>query len=252
MTATVEESPNAQRGWRESGERALRRLSATTLAGALLGLLVGGVGGRLAMMLLARLNPDATGITSDDGFRIGQFTVGATLQLLLTGTFFGLLGACVYALVRHLMVGPRWFEVLSISGGPAVVVGAAIVHSDGVDFRALEPAWLAIALFLAIPALYAALLTVVAERWLRKDGWAARASLPLSVIPLVLLIPLAPLVAVMVALWALGEGLRRHSGLRGVVGHPALPWVARLGLVAVFAVALVDLTKDVTELAGSS
>ena len=47
------------------------------------------------MMLLARLNPEATGITSDDGFRIGQFTVGDTLQLLLTGTVFGLIGACV-------------------------------------------------------------------------------------------------------------------------------------------------------------
>ena len=69
MVATVEDSPTAEVSWRNSAERALRRLSAITLAGALLGLLVGGVGGRLAMMLLARLNPDATGVTSDDGFR---------------------------------------------------------------------------------------------------------------------------------------------------------------------------------------
>ena len=235
--------------WRESAEHALRRLSASTLAGALLGLLVGGVGGRLAMMLLARMNPDATGITSDDGFRIGQFTVSATLQLLLTGTFFGLIGACVYALVRHLMVGPRWFQVVSIAVGPAVVVGAGIVHSDGVDFVLLHPVWLAIGLFLAIPALYATLLTLLAERWLQNDGWAARASLPIAVLPLVLLIPLAPLLAAMVALWALKEGLRRHARFGRALGHPALPWVARLGLVAVFAVALVDLVEDVTELA---
>ena len=39
-----------------------------TWAGALLGLLVGGVGSRLAMLLLARLNPEATGVISDDGF----------------------------------------------------------------------------------------------------------------------------------------------------------------------------------------
>ena len=132
----------------------------------------------------------------------------------------------------------------------AIVVGAGIVHSDGVDFVLLDPVWLAIGLFLAIPALYAALLTVVAERWLRNDGWAARASLPLTVIPLVLLIPLAPLVAVMVALWALNEGLRRHPRFRGALGHPALAWAARLGLVVVFVVALVDLTRDVRELAG--
>jgi hypothetical protein len=250
MVAVVAESRTAPLGWREPAERAVRRLSAITLAGALLGLLVGGVGGRLAMMLLARLNPDATGITSDDGFRIGQFTVGATLNLLLIGTLFGLIGACVYALVRHLMIGPRWFEVLSIAGGPAVVVGAAIVHSDGVDFVLLEPAWLAIALFLAIPALYAALLTVVAERWLQEDAWAARAPLPLVAIPLLLLLPLAPLLAVMVAVWALNAGLRRHHRFGAALAHPALPWIARAGLAVVFVVALVDLAEETTELVG--
>jgi hypothetical protein len=216
----------------------------------LLGLLVGGVGGRLAMMLLARLNPEATGITSDDGFRIGQFTVGATLQLLLTGTLFGLVGACVYALVRHLMIGPRWFQVASIAAGPAVVVGAGIVHSDGVDFVLLEPLWLAIGLFLAIPAVYAATLTVVAERWLHEAAWAARVPLPLVAIPLLLLIPLAPLLAAMVALWAVGEGLRRHRRFGAALGHPALPWVARAGLAVVFVVALVDLAGETTELVG--
>ncbi|MEP6761363.1 MAG: hypothetical protein ABJA93_08350 [Sporichthyaceae bacterium] len=248
MAAMLDQSLTAQLPWRESAERASRRRSAITLAGALLGLLVGGVGGRLAMMLLARLNPEATGVTSDDGFRIGQFTVGATLQLLLTGTVFGLVGACVYALVRHLMVGPRWFQVAAIAIGPAVVVGAEIVHGDGVDFRLLKPTWLAIALFLAIPALYAALLTLVAEHWIREDSWAGRAPLPIAAIPLLFLIPLAPLLAVMVALWALGEALRRDARFRTGLGHPALPWVARLGLVAVFAFALADLIGDVTEL----
>ena len=248
-TSPADESTESRISWRGSAERAARRLSAITAAGALLGLLVGGVGGRLAMMLLARLNPEATGITSDDGFRIGQFTVGDTLQLLLTGTVFGLIGACVYALVRHLMLGQRWFQVASIAVGPAVVVGAGIVHSDGVDFQSLKPTWLAIGLFLAIPALYSALLTVVAEHWIREDSWAARAPLPIAAIPLLFLIPLAPLLAVMVALWALGEALRRDARFRSGLRHPALPWVARLGLVAVFAFALADLIGDVTELA---
>jgi hypothetical protein len=148
------------------------------------------------------------------------------------------------------MIGPRWFQVASIAVGPAVVVGAGIVHSDGVDFVLLEPLWLAIGLFLAIPALYAALLTVVAERWLHEDAWAARAPLLLVAIPLLLLIPLAPLLAVMVALWALNEGLRRHHRFRAALGHPALPWVARAGLAVVFVVALVDLVGETTELAG--
>lgn len=80
-------------GWRSTTERAARRLAAITAVGGLLGLLVGGVGGRLATMLLARLNPSVTGVTSDDGFRIGQFTTADTITLLLIGSEFGVVGA---------------------------------------------------------------------------------------------------------------------------------------------------------------
>ncbi|MGH3334864.1 MAG: hypothetical protein ACRDOZ_03520 [Nocardioides sp.] len=43
------------------------------------GALAVGVLGRLAMLLLAQLNPLATGVTSDDGFEIGQFTLSGSL-----------------------------------------------------------------------------------------------------------------------------------------------------------------------------
>jgi hypothetical protein len=83
-----------------SAELAARRMGAITAVGALLGLVVGGIGGRLAMMLLARLNPEATGVTSDDGFTMGQFTVSDTMNLLVLGTLLGVVGAGVYALLR--------------------------------------------------------------------------------------------------------------------------------------------------------
>src|SRR5262245_45478307 len=76
-------------GSRGSAQLAARRMGALTAVGALLGLVVGGIGGRLAMMLLARLNPEATGVTSDDGFTIGQFTLSDTLNLLLIATLLG-------------------------------------------------------------------------------------------------------------------------------------------------------------------
>ena len=56
MTTTHVDASSA--GWRASAEQAARRLAAITAVGGVLGLLVGGVGGRLAMMLLARLNPE--------------------------------------------------------------------------------------------------------------------------------------------------------------------------------------------------
>jgi hypothetical protein len=243
------DTPSA--GWRSSAESAGRRLAAITTAGAVLGLLVGGVGGRLAMMLLARLNPEVTGSTSDDGFRMGQFTVPATVNLLIVGLGFGLVGAAVYAVVRCLMVGPRWFQVLSVAVGPAVVVGAGIVHTGGVDFDLLAPAWLAIAVFVAIPGVYAGLLTLVAERMLSEDGWFARAPTARATAALALWVvffPLLPVLAVLVLLWVGRQALRRTPRGAIAVGHPAIPWAARAGLVAAFSLGLADLGQDAAEL----
>jgi len=236
-------------GWGKSAALAARRMGAVTALGALLGLLVGGVGGRLAMMLLARLNPEATGVTSDDGFTMGQFTFSDTVNLLLLGTLLGVVGAGVYVLLRGLRIGPRWFQILCIGAGPAVVIGALIVHPDGVDFRLLEPTWLAIGLFVAIPGVYAALLTVYAERVLRPGGWWQRAPLALAAAPLVLWIgPAAPLLLVVTAGWVAREGLRRTRAGAVVLGHPALGWATRLGLAAIFTIALLDLARDTAEL----
>jgi hypothetical protein len=224
-------------------------MGAITAVGALLGLLVGGVGGRLAMMLLARLNPEVTGVTSDDGFTMGQFTLSDTLNLLLLGTLLGVVGAGIYALLRGLRIGPRWFQVLTIGAGPAVVVGAMIVHTGGVDFRLLEPTWLAIGLFVAIPGIYAALLTLLAERVLRPGSWWERAPLALAVAPLILWIgPVAPLLVLLAGAWAAREGMRRTHKGAALLDHPTLGWAARLGLAAIFTIGLLDLAGDTTEL----
>lgn len=142
------------------------------LTGLGLGIVVGGIGGRLAMSLLAELNPQATGVVSDDGFVMGQVTLSGTLNLLVAGAFLGAFGGIVYAAARHLTFGPRWWRLLSVALGAGLPVGALIVHPDGVDFTLLEPLWLAVALFVAIPALYGVLLAlVVEERAPAPPGW---------------------------------------------------------------------------------
>lgn len=242
--AAAVRSPGA--GWRTSAEDALRRLATLSAAGALLGLVVAGVGSRLAMLLLARLNPQATGRQSDDDFTMGQFTVGNTVNLLVVTTVLGVLGAGVYAALRGLRTGVTWFDVLALSVGPGVVVGAVIVHTDGVDFRLLDPPLLAIALFVAVPAGYAGALAVLAERWLRSEGTRARRWWTLT--PLVLWIPLAPMFAVLALGWAAREGVRRTPAGAATLGHPAAVWTARAALVALFALGLADLTRDTVEL----
>jgi hypothetical protein len=53
---------------------------------------------------------------------------------------------------------------------------------------------------------------------------------------------------ILAAGWVAREGLRRtHTGAV-VVDHPALGWAARLGLVAIFTVSLLDLARDAAEL----
>jgi pimeloyl-ACP methyl ester carboxylesterase len=250
MSTTVERSTLVEPRETRRGRAALavRRLAAITAAGALLGVLVGGVGGRLAMMLLARLNPQSAGVVSDDGFTMGRFDVVNTLQLLAVGLLLGMFGAGIYALLRGLMIGPRWFQVLSISVGPAVVVGEQLVHTDGVDFVLLQPAGLAIALFVLLPGLYAAGLTLLAERWQRPGSWFLRARLAL-VAPVLLVwagtFPLLPLLAVLAVLWLVRDALVRTPAGARLTRSAFGPWLVRAALAVVFVVSGLRLVEDV-------
>ncbi|MFA9429506.1 hypothetical protein [Egicoccus sp. AB-alg2] len=234
----------AATGW---VERDLRRLAAAATAGLVVGFLVNGVGSRLAMLLLARLNPQATGRISDDGFRMGQFGLAETLDLVTFGVAIGVLGGVIFLVVRGLRFGPRWFRTSSMVVGPAVVVGALLVHTGGVDFTLLQPAWLSIALFVALPAMYAYAVVRLGDRWLREDSWFLTGSrwALLGLVPLVLAGPgLVLLLPVLI-------GHLAHRSVptlrRPAVGRTTA-LVARGALVLVFAVGLVDLVRDTVRL----
>jgi hypothetical protein len=57
----------------------LRDIARGGIAGALVGIVVGGLGARLAMRLAAILHPDAVGALTENGNRIGDVTMGGTL-----------------------------------------------------------------------------------------------------------------------------------------------------------------------------
>lgn len=237
----------SQETWAVSAERALRRLAALTWAGGLLGLVVGGVGSRLAMMLLAKLDAKAIGVKSDDGFTMGQMSM-QTLNLLVITTLIGVLGGGIYFVLRTLLVGPRWFEFLCVSLGPAVVVGGSLVHVDGIDFT-LQPTWLAIAMFIAIPGIYGALLTHFGERWIRPEGRFATGPRRVVLLPLILWVsPLAPFLGALLLALAAVEGGRRTTAGNMILSHPAWPWAARAALTVLFVIALVDLGQDTATL----
>lgn len=227
---------------------AVRQLGVCVTAGIASGMVVGGLGGRLSMFVLAVLNPTVRGIRSDDGFPIGEFTVAGSLNLLLVGAALGAFGGAVYWVLRPVLIGPRWFQVASLSLGPAVVVGSMLVHTNGVDFLILRPRWLPIAMFVAIPGLYAAVLTLAAETWLRHDSTGSRLPLGLLAAPVVALFAFPPLAFLMIAGWFAIYGARRTRAGAAFLDHQVAPWIVRAGLTVVWIAAVAALIRDIDTL----
>jgi len=170
-----------------------RRVGLSVLAGAIAGFVAGGIGGRLFMSLLAALNPEATGVTSDDGFTIGQVTLSGTVNLLFLCTILGAVAGLVWVAVRGLRFGPPWWRAVSMPLAAALVIGDQLINPDGVDFTLLEPTLLAVGLTLAVPALATVIVTVLGDRWIGSEttmwqavpsalAWTARAGITAVVV----------------------------------------------------------------------
>jgi hypothetical protein len=138
-------------------------------SGAIAGLAIGGLGGRLAMLLLRLTSSDfVVGLTSDDGFEIGVVST-RTFELLLLTTAAGAVNGILYAALRGGVPArlrlPLWTAVAAAGGG------AIFVHEDGIDFTLLEPVALAIALFVLLPGSAAAVVVLLVERWSGREPW---------------------------------------------------------------------------------
>jgi len=236
--------------WQEDLREGVRTIGTLTFVGVLAGWFVVGVLSRLAMFLLVVLNPRATGVTSDDGFVMGQFTLSGSLNLLLlVGTPLGVLGAGLYAALRGLRVGPAWFRLLSVSVGAGVVVGSQLVHTDGVDFRLLDPLWLAVGLFVLLPTIYVALLSATSERLLARDRPMPTWLVAAGMAAWIGMFPLLPLLVVLGAGFLALRASRRSPTGRRLVESPVGPWLLRVALAVLFVAAVADIARDVSVLA---
>jgi hypothetical protein len=158
----TDESP----GW---GQATLVSAGIGSVAGALAALVWGGVGGRIVMRVLFLTSDDSVrGVESDSGFEIGTFsleTVFLFVFVAIIGAIIGLFGG----LLRMSTVGPTWLVASGVGLSNAAFFGALLVTPDGLDFRVLEPVWLAIALFVALPGFWGATVVALAE-WLARPG----------------------------------------------------------------------------------
>lgn len=222
-----------------------------TVAGIAVGVVVVGLGSRLAMLLIRMTSPSRViGMQSDDGFKIGEVTLAGTYNLVILGAFVGVLGVGAYRLVRPWLIGPLWFRRLTTGFGAGVVVGAMLIHTDGIDFRVLKPTWLAIALFIALPAVFGVAIAAAVDAVERPDSWTARGHWR-WILPLVAVAVAPPVVVflgfalVFVGVWALTRGVNFSAEAARVKW---LPQVVRAGFIVIVAASLVALYNDIVAL----
>lgn len=191
-----------------------RFVSLGACAGGLGGLLVGGVGGRLAMLLL-RLTTERSiqGIESDDGFLMGRFTVGNSFSLLIVCTVLGSIGGLVVVFGRPFF--PGRYVLVGWPLAAAAIVGSIILRSDGVDFTILEPKLLAVLMFVAIPALGALLITWLIEIWEPWwwSNWKRTLLAAVPGLPALIFFPLAIIAAIVALVWFVVLRFDRASSL---------------------------------------
>lgn len=151
-------------------------------------------------------------------------------------TALGAMNGVLYAALRTMIPGrlrlPLWV------GFAALVGGSLFVHEDGVDFTLISPALLAIALFVLLPGVAAALVVLLVERWDREAAWRnRRLTVLVAAASLGSTLALVPAALVTIAAF-----LVKHAGARErllQVGRIVVPLVlaaiavtAGIGLVA--------------------
>ncbi len=141
----------------------LRQLAAIGLLGALAGG-VTGLLGRVAMRILALTSPPiAQGRLTDDLARVGEFTLSGTIFLVLFCATLGAVVGLAYPLVRRVL--PARIRVPGFAVLTGSVGGAILVHDEpSFDYTILQPTWLAVTLFILVPAAYGVLTAALIER----------------------------------------------------------------------------------------
>lgn len=222
------------------------------VAGIATGVVVVGIGSRLAMFALRLTSPASVdGVQSDDDFTIGRFTLSGSYNLVVIGGLVGVVGAAAYQWVRPWLIGPRWFRLVTVAAAAGAVVGSMLVHADGIDFTLLEPMWFAVALFVALPAAFAVSIAAAVDTVERRldtvDSavWrrCAMALVLVAFVPPVLM--LLAVATVVLLPWVL---VRDDPSLRTFLGRSSTAAVARIAWLAIAAVGLVALVNDIVDL----
>jgi hypothetical protein len=224
----------------------LRTMGIASVAGFVVGTILLGTLLRLAMLVL-RLTSDSSlrGVETDFGATIGRFSVVDTGLFMLGCGGAGAIAGMVYLAIRPVVPPRRRAPVAALTAGtfgPAV-----IIDPDGVDFAILEPAMLAVAMFVASLAAFGYAVSVAAEWLLRATWWRTSPAAWIVMGPLLLVIlglafPFGvPAIAVAAAVGA----WRTAPSLRARVPRRAVAWAGQIGVIAAIGLSAAFLAVDV-------
>ena len=175
----------------EAARLAAWQILLATGGGAIVGLLVGGVGGRLVMLVLRLCsNGSVRGLDTDDGFEIGQFTSATIFLLTVTAGLGGATGV-VYLAARNGL--PRRGRAVIAGVFVAIVSGASTLDPYSLDFTILDPKPFAVASFILLPGVAAFSIAVAIEHLLLVEPWSRRGLTILLGLASLPLVPVSPL-----------------------------------------------------------
>lgn len=116
----------------------LRDIARGGLSGVIVGIVVGGLGGRLVMRIAAILHPGAVGALTENGNRIGDITLGGTLGLVLFGLITCAIAGAVWVVVSPWIPGHTWVRAL-LTAGAVIAIGApTLIIGRNPDFVILD------------------------------------------------------------------------------------------------------------------
>jgi len=133
----------------------VRTVALGGLAGAIAGVVVLGVGGRFVMFVSRLLHPEALRRTTENGARVGEFTVEGTIELIIFGGLLsGLLAGVVWVLVREWI--PKTAALVGL--GAVAIGGSFLIHAGNRDFFILQDPRLDLVLLVGLLFLFGVVL----------------------------------------------------------------------------------------------
>ena len=149
------------------GGEVLRDIARGGIAGAIVGVTVGGLGGRAVMRIAAILHPDAAGALTENGNRIGDITAGGTLSLILFGLIACALAGVVWVIVSPWIPGRTALRAV-LTAGVAIAIGTPVLIIGGnPDFVILQHDPVVVALLVALVGLIGLSIALV-DSWLDR------------------------------------------------------------------------------------